>query len=191
MEVLLMFAGQMACEGLNWVLKRYIKEERPAQMLGKGYGMPSSHAQFVAFFAVYIGLWVVVRHDPWKANESKTHVPTPMWQRVGLAIAAMAGAVAVAQSRIHLNYHTPRQVYAGFAVGSLCGVAWFVATAIARRVGLVDYLLDFGPIRWLRMRDLLVNEDMIDAGWERWEARRLHRRGFTANGKAARHMKSK
>ncbi len=98
-----MFAGQMACEGLNWVLKRYIKEERPAQMLGKGYGMPSSHAQFVAFFAVYIGLWVVVRHDPWKANESKTHVPTPMWQRVGLAIAAMAGAVAVAQSRMYVS----------------------------------------------------------------------------------------
>lgn len=24
-----MFAGQMACEALNWVLKRYIKEERP------------------------------------------------------------------------------------------------------------------------------------------------------------------
>lgn len=41
------------------------------------------------------------------------------------------------------------------------------------------------------MRDLLVNEDMVDAGWERWEARRLHRRGFTANGNAARHMKSK
>ena len=28
-EVLLMFAGQMTCEALNWVLKRYIKEERP------------------------------------------------------------------------------------------------------------------------------------------------------------------
>jgi hypothetical protein len=24
-----MFAGQMACEAVNWVLKRYIKEERP------------------------------------------------------------------------------------------------------------------------------------------------------------------
>ena len=100
MEILLMFAGQMACEALNWVLKRYIREDRPTQMMGKGYGMPSSHAQFVAYFAVYIGLWVVVRHDPWKTNESKTHVPTPMWQRVGLALAALGGAVAVAQSRM-------------------------------------------------------------------------------------------
>jgi len=32
-EVLLMFAGQMGCEGLNWILKRYIKEERPSRLL--------------------------------------------------------------------------------------------------------------------------------------------------------------
>lgn len=28
-EVILMFVGQMGCEGLNFVLKRLIKEERP------------------------------------------------------------------------------------------------------------------------------------------------------------------
>jgi dolichyldiphosphatase len=32
-EIALMFAGQMACEALNWVLKRYIKEERPRRMI--------------------------------------------------------------------------------------------------------------------------------------------------------------
>ncbi|KAM0713975.1 hypothetical protein Q7P37_010938 [Cladosporium fusiforme] len=190
-EILIMFAGQMACEGLNWVLKRYIREDRPAQMLGKGYGMPSSHAQFVAFFAVYLGLWVVVRHDPWKENASKTHVPTPMWQRVALALAAMTGAVAVAQSRIHLNYHTPRQVYIGFAVGSLCAVAWFIVTSVGRHCGMIDSLLDFGPLRWLRMRDLLVNEDMVDAGWERWEATRLRRRELFANSTISPQMKNR
>lgn len=30
-EILLMFAGQMGCEALNWGLKRYIKEERPTR----------------------------------------------------------------------------------------------------------------------------------------------------------------
>lgn len=29
MEVILMFGGQLACEGLNFLLKRIIKEERP------------------------------------------------------------------------------------------------------------------------------------------------------------------
>lgn len=102
LEILVMFAGQLGCEGLNWLLKRYIREERPTQMLGKGYGMPSSHAQFAAFFAVYLGLWVLVRHDPWAKNESKTHVPTPLWQRGTLAVAGLAGAVAVAQSRMYV-----------------------------------------------------------------------------------------
>lgn len=32
-EILLMFAGQMACEVLNFGLKRYIREERPRRKL--------------------------------------------------------------------------------------------------------------------------------------------------------------
>ncbi|CAI4210248.1 unnamed protein product [Parascedosporium putredinis] len=49
-EVLLTFAGQLACEAANFLLKRLIKEARPTRIpTGKGYGMPSSHAQFVAF----------------------------------------------------------------------------------------------------------------------------------------------
>lgn len=32
-EILLMFTGQMGCEAFNWLLKRYIKEERPTRML--------------------------------------------------------------------------------------------------------------------------------------------------------------
>jgi hypothetical protein len=31
-EIVMMFGGQMACEALNWMLKRYIKEERPRRM---------------------------------------------------------------------------------------------------------------------------------------------------------------
>ena len=31
-EIGLMFAGQMACEALNWVLKRHFKEQRPRGM---------------------------------------------------------------------------------------------------------------------------------------------------------------
>ncbi|KAI5288490.1 hypothetical protein KEM54_005178 [Ascosphaera aggregata] len=32
-ELILMFAGQMLCEGLNLLLKRIIQEERPARKL--------------------------------------------------------------------------------------------------------------------------------------------------------------
>ena len=30
-EILLMFAGQMGCEALNWLLKRHFREERPTR----------------------------------------------------------------------------------------------------------------------------------------------------------------
>ncbi|KAL2160684.1 hypothetical protein VTH06DRAFT_1373, partial [Thermothelomyces fergusii] len=56
-EVLLMFAGQLACEAVNLALKRLIREERPRR-LGGGYGMPSSHAQFAAFWAVALALFL-------------------------------------------------------------------------------------------------------------------------------------
>ncbi|KLU88310.1 hypothetical protein MAPG_07297, partial [Magnaporthiopsis poae ATCC 64411] len=63
-EVALMFAGQLACEAVNFALKRLIKEERPRRIHGKGYGMPSSHAQFVAFWALSLALFLLVRHRP-------------------------------------------------------------------------------------------------------------------------------
>ena len=177
-----MFAGQMGCEGLNWLLKRVIQEERPRQMHGKGYGMPSSHAQFVAFFATYLSLFVLLRHNPHHEHASSTHLPTPLWQRAGLALAAFGGAAAVAQSRLYLYYHTPKQVYLGCAAGALCAVGWFALTEMARHYGLVDWALDTPLAKWLRLRDLVVNEDLVDAGWERWEMRRRRKREGKSNG---------
>ncbi|KJX98970.1 PAP2-domain-containing protein [Zymoseptoria brevis] len=169
-EILLMFAGQMGCEALNWVLKRYFKEQRPTQIVGKGYGMPSSHAQFVAFFATYLTLFLLFRHDPHNhPHASSTHTPIPLWQRVGTALAAIGGAAAVALSRTYLKYHSPKQINVGCLVGVACGIAWFVVTSIARRTGLVHKLLELPPLRWARMRDLVVSESLEDAGWERWQ----------------------
>ena len=141
-------------------------------MHGKGYGMPSSHAQFVAFFSTFLTLFLLVRHNPHQPHTSSTHIPTPYWQRLALSLLSIACAGAVAQSRIYLNYHTPRQVYVGVATGSLCAVSWFVVISAARHFGLIDSLLDTPPARFLRLRDLVVHEDLVDAGWERWELRK-------------------
>ncbi|KAJ2844176.1 hypothetical protein GGI22_006967, partial [Coemansia erecta] len=47
---ILLLAGQLTNEGFNLVLKGCIQQERPNLHLGDGYGMPSSHSQFMAFF---------------------------------------------------------------------------------------------------------------------------------------------
>lgn len=140
--------------------------------------MPSSHAQFAAFFSAYLTLFLLVRHTPHPVSSphrSATHTPIPFWQRFILSLLALASAAAVAQSRIYLNYHKPRQVYVGVGAGVGCAIAWFVVTGLARQYGLVEWMLDLPIARAVRMRDLVVSEDLVDAGWERWESRRRKR----------------
>jgi len=142
------------------------------EMNGKGYGMPSSHGQFVSFFAVYLTLFLLFRHQPHPTN---THTPTTFTERVILSFAAVGSAVAVAWSRIYLNYHTPKQVMVGCLAGVVCAAVCFGFTTYLRRSGWLKWSLDQWPARLLRMRDLVVTEDLMDAGWARWEARRRKR----------------
>lgn len=170
-EILVMFAGQMACEVLNFALKRILKEERPKQMHGKGYGMPSSHAQFVSFFSISLALFLLVRHVPKKATSS--HTPLSFMARVGLSGLVLAGAGAVAASRVYLSYHTPKQVVVGCVAGVVTAVGWFLIVAVVRQIGLLGWALNQPVTRLFRMRDLVVEEDLCQAGWEKWEVKRI------------------
>ncbi|CAL3966168.1 hypothetical protein PZA11_002907 [Diplocarpon coronariae] len=170
-EILMMFGGQMACEAMNFALKRILKEERPKQMHGKGYGMPSSHAQFVAFFSLSLTLFLLSRHVPKKPTPS--HAPLTMTSRVMLSGLALGSAGLVAWSRIYLNYHTPKQVLVGCLAGSASALSWFAITTIVRQSGLLGWILDQYPVRLFRMRDLVVEEDLCQAGWEKWETKRI------------------
>lgn len=239
-EVVLMFAGQLGCEAVNFALKRLIKEERPSRIhrTGKGYGMPSSHAQFVAFWAVAMTLFLLVRHTPsWTAhgfgprksdggggttaattttttggedgNSNKTphqnnnhsnegrkkgtttittttttsrtwsqdwvqletyaHRPWSLPERAAASLLVLALAAAVAWSRVYLGYHTVNQVLVGSLAGTLSAAAWYAATALVRASGLLAWALASPVARGLRVRDLVVREDLAQAGWEKWE----------------------
>jgi dolichyldiphosphatase len=64
------FIGQLGCEGLNLALKRIFKQGRPTDFLGTGYGMPSSHSQFMGYFLAF---WCIhlYRFQPGKARAQK------------------------------------------------------------------------------------------------------------------------
>lgn len=141
-------------------------------MHGKGYGMPSSHAQFVTFFSVTLTLFLLFRHVP---HPTETHTPFTFFQRLLLSLLALASAAAVACSRIYLNYHTPKQVLVGCAAGAIFAVIWFTFTTFLRRVGLVEWILETELAKLFRVRDLVIQEDLVDSGWARWVERRQSR----------------
>lgn len=180
-EILLMFAGQMACEGLNFVLKRILKQERPKQMHGKGYGMPSSHAQFVAFFSLSLTMFLLFRHVPKKPSPS--HTPLSLVARIALSALALLNAGLVAWSRIYLNYHTSHQVLVGCGAGAASAISWFLITTAVRQTGLLSWALDQYPTRLFRIRDLVVEEDLCQSGWEKWEAKRISEQKATSSKK--------
>jgi dolichyldiphosphatase len=182
-EILLMFGGQMACEALNFALKRILKEERPKQMHGKGYGMPSSHAQFVAFFSLSLTLFLLFRHVPKKPTPS--HTPLSLVARFLLSGLALANAGLVSWSRIYLSYHTPKQVLVGTLAGATTALLWFLVTTVVRQIGLLSWAMDLPITRLFRMRDLVVEEDLCQAGWEKWESKRISQ-SPKSNGKKKR-----
>ncbi|CZR60301.1 related to CAX4 protein [Phialocephala subalpina] len=181
-EILLMFAGQMACEALNFLLKRILKEERPKRMHGKGYGMPSSHAQFVAFFSISLTFFLLFRHVPKKASPS--HTPLSLVARIGLSGLALLNAGLVAWSRTYLSYHTPKQVWVGIVAGSVSAISWFLITTVVRQTGLLNWFLEQYPTRLFRIRDLVVEEDLCQSGWEKWEAKRISEQKATSGKKS-------
>lgn len=135
---------------------------------GKGYGMPSSHAQFMFFFATYIGLWICVRN---------TYLPKV--QKTGALAALWAVAASVASSRVYLQYHTPKQVLVGVSAGVVIGVLWFIATALLKVLagGVIWDLLLENPIsKMIYVRDECAQVDVQYKGWEIWWAERIQKK---------------
>lgn len=142
-------------------------------MFGKGYGMPSSHSQFVSYFAVSLTLFLLFRHLPSPSSDSVSRSYT---ERLIISVFACIGAVAVSVSRIYLNYHTTKQVLAGCTAGAFYALLWYFLTAYLRGAGWVDWVLDTELAGLLRLRDLVVSEDLIEIGWRQWEAKRKLKR---------------
>ncbi len=81
--VINMWIGQFACEAFNLVVKRFVKEGRPPGTcqplyagsfwvfrnvtfligsVGNGYGFPSSHSQYMGYFATFLILHLHFKH---------------------------------------------------------------------------------------------------------------------------------
>lgn len=73
----------------------------------------------------------------------------------------------------------------GCAAGFFSAAAWFLVTMWLRKSGILDWGLDTKMARILRMRDLVVEEDLAEAGWQKWVERRGLGIGGTGNAVAS------
>jgi len=123
-HTMMFFLGILLNEAVNMVLKRYFQEARPCRpgdeaFLYSKHGMPSSHCQFMSFFAAYLILFAYMRLKP---HESENFI----LRKHVIAFSSLLSAVLVSISRIYLHYHTLEQVSVGLIVGGISGIAWYL-----------------------------------------------------------------
>ncbi|KAJ1773526.1 hypothetical protein IW140_002024 [Coemansia sp. RSA 1813] len=152
---ILLIAGQLANEGFNLVLKEIVQQERPHMHLGDGYGMPSSHSQFMTFFVTFTVVYL------------ETHITTNAIHKRAVQAGAIALGLLVMVSRVYLGYHTTLQVIAGGIVGicSGCVWLWLVERAIYASK-FVDIVLDWPVCKWLLIRDSRNVQDIALAEYK-------------------------
>jgi len=171
-----MWAGQLACEAFNWILKRLVKQERPLESGGSGYGFPSSHSQYMGYFATFLILHLIFRHR---------FATTGNWMldqlfRLIVYVGLVAWSAAVCYSRYHLTYHTSHQIIWGAGVGVGFGAltyliaelipAWWPKSPLGRlRIALLNHEI----IVWLRIKDgwALWPDGGREEEWKTWRAR--------------------
>ncbi|KAL7417504.1 cytochrome P450 [Mrakia frigida] len=116
--VLSMLAGQLVNEVLSWLLKRYLKAERPYAHTGSGYASPSSHSQFFGYFFTFLFHHLICVQRP-PARWSSAQRVTWRNKRIVVIIGVGMWSVAVAFSRWYLSYHTVDQIVLGWGLGYL------------------------------------------------------------------------
>ncbi|KIP02267.1 hypothetical protein PHLGIDRAFT_112248 [Phlebiopsis gigantea 11061_1 CR5-6] len=168
-----MWAGQLLCEASNWVLKHIIKEERPYYDMGPGYGFPSSHSQWMGYFAAFLVCHFTLRH-----RFVTTGFGLLDRARSVILYAGIIGcSAAVAFSRYHLTYHSARQVIWGVVIGVIFGTCYYMLVeGVPVRwpdslPGRVRTALLRNPLsKWLRVRDSwgVYADGGIEPQWLRW-----------------------
>lgn len=110
--------GLIISQFINEIIKTSVQQARPETCalleMCDSHGWPSSHSQYMFFFAVYFTL-LTVEGIGLSQVKNKWAVNFCPWS---LAVLTMF-------SRVYLGYHTVAQVFAGAVLGIFLGACWF------------------------------------------------------------------
>jgi dolichyldiphosphatase len=155
LHTLFILVGQLSNVALNGALKRAIGAPRPAGADRDDLGMPSDHAQFMAFWAAYACLFLARR---------VSFGGRPGW-RACLGTAVTVLALLVAGSRVYLGYHSPAQIGVGLVVGALVACGWYALYEKGLRLNAARLLSATRPVSsYLYVQDCSHIPDVL--AWE-------------------------
>uniref|UniRef100_A0A5B7BSC3 Phosphatidic acid phosphatase type 2/haloperoxidase domain-containing protein n=1 Tax=Davidia involucrata TaxID=16924 RepID=A0A5B7BSC3_DAVIN len=110
--------GLIISQFINEFIKTSVQQARPETCalleICDSHGWPSSHSQYMFFFATYFTLLTYKRIGLLSRKQ--------MWI-AGIAVWPLA--LLTLYSRVYLGYHTVAQVFAGSALGLVLGAGWF------------------------------------------------------------------
>lgn len=128
-----LLSGLVATAFLCTILKQIINQPRPVHANlhvseyllpdGQQGGMPSNHAAFVSFCAVFSMYFAMTQYKHYQTQTTTTTKSCYLrWiKRWVPAIGAIVIAAGCSYSRVHLGYHTINQVLVGTLLGSTMG----------------------------------------------------------------------
>jgi len=129
---------------ISKILKEIIKQPRPQETcepLGNcdEPGMPSSHAQFMAFCCI-IALMLYRRRCKLAGKDTgsfTSHLVLSVFYKMEMVLLfIVSGLICVA--RVYLGYHSTAQVVAGTLLGALVGRYWIAAMSYLNESGILD-----------------------------------------------------
>ncbi|KDQ61525.1 hypothetical protein JAAARDRAFT_30973 [Jaapia argillacea MUCL 33604] len=168
-----MWAGQLLCEGFNWFIKRLVKQERPPDSVGNGYGFPSSHSQYMGYFASFLICHLFFRH---RFATTGYPILDQVW-RLCIYTGLLAWAGIVAYSRFELTYHSPAQIMWGAGLGVAFGTSFYTLTELIPArfpnslIGRVRAAFLQHPVTtWIHIRDgwTIYPDGGHSEEWQRW-----------------------
>lgn len=180
LHTMVYFLGILISEAINHVLKNIFRQPRPmTRKADDEYGMPSSHSQFLWFFAIYMLLFVWIRLK---------HLSNPntiwMWiWKAAVSAGCVFASIVVSVSRVYLMYHTVSQVVIGSLLGSILAVLWFLFVHFAL-TPFFPTIASWRFCEWLLIRDQTLIPNII------WFEYTSHRHEIRARSRKLVSMKS-
>ncbi|KII94108.1 hypothetical protein PLICRDRAFT_88372 [Plicaturopsis crispa FD-325 SS-3] len=118
--VLYFCVGGVACSMSVKLIKRFIRQPRPAHPSQHkiSYGMPSTHSATITYYASYIPL--ACAYLP-----IHTSLPSGTTTRIIPPLIVVPWAGLIAMSRVWLGHHTWLQVIVGCSYGLAFASVWF------------------------------------------------------------------